>query len=55
MTVHTGSGTNTSSNLYWRSKAYIWNNTGDTAYLRKTVKTLKDPCSWGSVSSYVLC
>jgi Lamin Tail Domain len=53
--VHTGSGTNTTSHLYWRSSWYIWNNTGDTAYLRNTVGTLKDSCTWGSVSSYVTC
>lgn len=55
VTLHTGSGTNTSTNLYWGSRAYIWNNTGDTAYLKNSVGTLKDSCSWGSVASYVLC
>ena len=42
-------------NLYWGSRAYIWNNTGDTAYLKNSVGTLKDSCGWGSVASYVLC
>jgi hypothetical protein len=37
--VHTGSGANTSVHRYWGSKAYIWNNTGDTAYLRNTRAT----------------
>jgi lamin tail-like protein len=55
VTLHTGIGTNTSTNLYWGSRAYIWNNTGDTAYLKNSVGTLKDSCSWGSVASYVLC
>jgi hypothetical protein len=55
VTVHTGTGTNASTNLYWGSKAYIWTNTGDTAYLKNTVKTLKDSCNWGSVASYVTC
>lgn len=55
VTLHTGSGTNTSTNLYWGSRAYIWNNTGDTAYLKNSAGTLKDSCSWGSVSSYVYC
>jgi len=32
--VHTGHGTDTSTNRYWNSGAYIWNNTGDTATLR---------------------
>lgn len=53
--VHTGTGVNTSTNLYWRSKAYIWTNTGDTAYLKNTAGTLKDSCTWGSVASYVTC
>ena len=53
--VHTGSGTNTGTHLYWRSKAYIWNNSGDAAYLRNSVGTAKDSCSWGTVSTYVLC
>ncbi|HEX8093838.1 lamin tail domain-containing protein [Jatrophihabitans sp.] len=55
VTLHTGSGTNTSTNLYWGSRAYIWNNTGDTAYLKNSVGTLRDSCSWGIVSSYVYC
>ena len=55
VTVHTGRGTNTASNLYWGSGAYIWTNTGDTAYLRNPAKTLKDSCAWGSVASYVIC
>lgn len=32
--VWTGSGTNTATDLYWGSGTAIWNNTGDTAYLR---------------------
>lgn len=55
VTLHTGIGTNTGTNLYWGSRAYIWNNTGDTAYLKNSVGTLKDSCSWGTVASYVLC
>ena len=55
VTLHTGSGTNTSTNLYWGSRAYIWNNTGDTAYLKNSAGTLRDSCAWGSVASYVYC
>lgn len=55
VTLHTGSGTNTSTHLYWGSRAYIWTNTGDTAYLKNSAGTLRDSCSWGSVSSYVYC
>jgi hypothetical protein len=46
--VHTGSGTNTASNLYWRNGGYVWNNTGDTAYLRNAAGTLRDTCTYTS-------
>jgi hypothetical protein len=36
VTVHTGSGVDTSSDLYWGSKAAIWNNDHDTAYFACT-------------------
>jgi hypothetical protein len=44
--VHTGKGTNTSSNLYWGSGNYVWNNTGDTATLRSASGRLYDMCKW---------
>ncbi|WP_433284408.1 lamin tail domain-containing protein [Micromonospora sp. CA-244673] len=53
--IHTGKGTNTSSNLYWGSGAYIWNNTGDAAYLRNSAGSSIDSCSWGSSGSYTNC
>ena len=40
--VWTKSGTNTATDLYWGSGAAIWNNTGDTAYLRDAGGTLVD-------------
>lgn len=55
VTIHTGRGTNTSANLYWGSGAYIWNNTGDTAYLRWPGGTPADSCSWGSSGSSKYC
>jgi len=33
VTIRTGSGTNTATDLYWGSKRAIWNNKGDTVYL----------------------
>lgn len=45
--VHTGSGSNTASNLYWHQSDYVWNNTGDTAYLRNANGTLVDRCAYG--------
>lgn len=56
VTLHTGKGTNTSTNRYWGSGNYIWNNTGDEAYLRRpATSTNTDTCSWGTVSSYKTC
>ncbi len=48
--VHTGSGTNTSTNRYWGHKAYIWNNTGDKAYLRNASGVQQDYCAWSGSS-----
>jgi hypothetical protein len=55
VTIHTGRGTNTSAHRYWGSGAYIWNNTGDTAYLRWPGGTLADSCGWGSTGSAKYC
>ena len=48
VTIHTGKGTNTHTNRYWGLTWYVWNNGGDTAYLKNTSGTTKDYCSWGS-------
>ena len=53
--LHTGRGTNTSTHRYWGSGACIWNNTGDTAYVRNSAGTLIGSCSWGSSGSYTNC
>lgn len=53
--VHTGRGTNTSTHRYWGRSAYVWNNTGDTAYLRYPNGTAADSCSWGSSGSSKYC
>ncbi|WP_256546868.1 lamin tail domain-containing protein [Halobellus inordinatus] len=34
ITVHTGSGTNTETDLYWGQSSPVWNNNGDTVILR---------------------
>ena len=33
VTLHTGSGTDTDTDLYWGSGSPIWNNSGDTVYV----------------------
>jgi hypothetical protein len=48
--VHTGKGSNTASDLYWRSSYYIWNNTGDTATVKNANGTLIDRCHYTSAS-----
>jgi hypothetical protein len=53
--VHTGRGTNSSTRRYWGQGNYVWNNTGDTAYLRKSSYDLVDSCRWGSSGSYTYC
>ncbi len=53
--VHTGRGTNTGTHRYWGRSAYVWNNTGDTAYLRNAAGATIDTCSWGSSGSYTYC
>ncbi|HIH03397.1 MAG TPA: hypothetical protein HA263_05960 [Methanoregulaceae archaeon] len=35
VTVHTGHGTNTAAELYWGQGSEIWNNSGDTATLKR--------------------
>jgi len=46
VTVFTGSGTDTPSSLYWGSKTPIWNNRGDTVYLRDADSELVDVYSY---------
>jgi len=44
--IYTGSGANNASSLYWGSKAPIWNNKGDKAYLRNADGELIDSYSY---------
>ncbi|MFC0005470.1 lamin tail domain-containing protein [Micromonospora siamensis] len=53
--VHTGKGTNGNRHFYWGRSAYVWNNTGDAAYLRNASGAAIDSCSWGSSGSYTYC
>ncbi|MDE9364369.1 lamin tail domain-containing protein [Luteipulveratus sp. YIM 133132] len=49
--VHTGRGTNTSTDVYWKQGYYVWNNTGDTAYLSTPGGTRLDVCTYYKNSS----
>ena len=54
--VHTGKGTNTSTNRYWGSGNYIWNNTGDKATLVKPTRVIRDTCAYkGTSRGYKVC
>lgn len=53
--LHTGKGTNTTTRRYWGRSWHVWNNTGDTAYLRNGSGTLMDRCSWSGGGTYVNC
>jgi hypothetical protein len=53
--VHTGKGTNTATNRYWGQGWYIWNNTGDTAYLVNSAGTRVDTCTFTGAGSAAYC
>jgi hypothetical protein len=54
--IHTGKGTNTSTDRYWGRSAYVWNNTGYKAYLSNADFVLRDTCEWGSSGpGYIFC
>jgi len=46
VTVYTGSGTDIQDKLYWGSGSPIWNNDGDTAYLKDDKGKIVDILSW---------
>jgi len=49
--LHTGKGTNTSTDRYWGRTRYVWNNDKDTAYLYKRYGFRVDTCSYNNRSS----
>lgn len=53
--VHTGKGSNNAAHRYWGRGSYVWNNTGDAAYLRYPNGTAANSCSWGSRGSSKYC
>ncbi|MEV6597301.1 lamin tail domain-containing protein [Actinoplanes sp. NPDC051346] len=46
--LRTGKGTDKARTRYWGSGNYVWNNTGDTAYLRNASGKQLDTCTWKS-------
>jgi hypothetical protein len=53
--LHTGSGPDSGGQYYWGQGYYVWNNTGDTAYLRSDLNYLVDRCSWGDGPGFTNC
>jgi hypothetical protein len=47
LTVWTGRGSADSNNLYWGRRQAVWNNTGDTATLRRPDGTVASQYSYG--------
>ena len=50
VTVRTGTGTATSTNRYYNSGQYIWNNTGDSASLRTANGSQVSECGWTKIA-----
>jgi hypothetical protein len=55
VTLHTGSGSNTAANKFWRQDFYVWNNTGDRAILKTKSGSLVDTCKWGDGDGTTVC
>ncbi|MGZ4442855.1 MAG: lamin tail domain-containing protein [Nocardioidaceae bacterium] len=53
--IHTGRGPDGARNLYWGSRAYIWNNTGDKATLKNAGAVTVDSCQWGNGPGFTRC
>jgi competence protein ComEC len=44
--LHTGSGSNTATDLYWNRGSWVWNNDHDTVYLYDNAESLVDSYSY---------
>ncbi|RSN48283.1 hypothetical protein DMH08_34485 [Actinomadura sp. WAC 06369] len=53
--IHTGKGSNSATHRYWGGTGYVWNNTGDSAYLLYPSGKTADSCSWTSAGSSKYC
>jgi hypothetical protein len=54
--VHTGKGTNTTTDRYQGRSWYVWNNDKDTAYLYNSSGTRLDTCSYNNrYASSIYC
>ena len=55
VTVHTGKGTASSTHRYYNKTWYVWNNSGDTAYLKNASGTTVDTCAWSGGGTARYC
>jgi Lamin Tail Domain len=55
VTVHTGPGSNSRTDLFWDAGGYVWNNSGDKAILKDSTKKLVDTCKWGDGPGSATC
>jgi len=53
--LHTGHGSNTRTDVYWRQSWYVWNNDGDKAILKNSSGTKVDTCRWSGSGSVASC
>lgn len=55
--LRTGRAWNSGRVVYWGRYNYVWNNSGDTAYLRRPSGATIDTCSWGYMAyrTYIAC
>lgn len=49
--IHTGSGTNTRTDLYWGSSVYVWGDDSDKATLENAAGTIISTCAWTSTDT----
>lgn len=48
-----GKGKNSSTHVYWNQNNYVWDNTGDTAYLQNTTGKTLLSCTYKTTKSGV--
>jgi hypothetical protein len=55
VTVHTGRGDNSRTDVYWDFGAYVWQNHGDTAQLKTNGGSKVDSCRYSGGAQLVEC
>jgi hypothetical protein len=55
VTIHTGSGSNSTKLGYWGQDWYVGDNDGDRARLKKANGSVVDSCSYSGAGSAVNC